>query len=79
MTKEELQERMGLEDGEAKDWNGLSYDDKAWVARVLKENGFQNAADVIYSLTSEYEQASFGRFWLAVDESDIDDMQSYFD
>lgn len=79
MTKEELQERIGLEAGEAKSWDELSHDDKAYVVRVLKENGFKNASEAVEELDFNYESASFGGFWLAVGKDDADNMQSFFD
>lgn len=79
MTKEELTRLVGLEQGEAKDWKDLSYQDKEYVAVILKENGYTNAEESVKDLNFNYEQASFGRFWLAIEEDDIDDLQSYFE
>lgn len=78
MTKEELTQRIGLEDGEAKDWKELTCSDKKYVATVLQENGFNNAEEAIEDLNFNYEQASFGRFWLAIEKNDAADLQSYF-
>lgn len=77
MTKQE-QNRIGLGESEVKQWDELSHDDKAWVVNILKENGFDNAEDAIAELDFDYEKASFGRFWLAVSDSDEADMQTYF-
>lgn len=78
MTKGELQERLGLEADEVKSWKELSYQRKGQVVDILKENGFANAGEAIKDLTFNYEGASFGNFYLAVEPSDVDDMQSYF-
>lgn len=69
---------MSLEDGEAKNWSELSYDDKQYVVRILKENGYTNAEEAVNDLNFNYEQASFGRFWLAINKDDVDDLQSFF-
>lgn len=79
MKKEELTKRIGLEPGEAKDWKDLTYSEKVYVARVLQEDGYANAEESVKDLNFNYEQSSFGLFWLAIDEDDTDDLQSYFE
>lgn len=69
---------MCLEDGQAKDWKELSYSSKEYVARVLQENGYSNAEEAVEDLNNNYESASFGLFWLAIEDEDVDDLQTYF-
>lgn len=69
---------MGIEPSEIKSWNTLSYDEKVWAVRILKENGYESAVEAVFGMLFSPETASFGRFWLLVTTADISDMQSYY-
>lgn len=79
MTKEDLEKIYGIEDSEIKEWSSLSAEDKNDIARVLVEDGYTNASDVIDNASYSPDEFKFAQGYVVFGEDDKEGIQDYLD
>lgn len=78
-TREELIRIHGISETEITEWANLSNDNKNDVARILIEDGYEDAHDVIDNAAYTPEDFHFTQGYIVFVEDDEDDVQEYLD
>lgn len=76
-TREELIKIYGIQDSEIVEWSSLFDGDKDDVARVLLEDGYVNAHDVVDNASYSPDEFHFAQGYITFEEGDEDDVQEY--
>lgn len=78
MTEQELRVLLGLDKNErVRRWSVLSDIEKWNVARILRENGYDKAADAIADFGFSPEQFSFPGGYVILSDDDAEEMDGY--
>lgn len=78
-TKEDLMKIHGISETEIKEWASLSSADKSDIARVLVEDGYTNASDVIDNASYSPDEFHFTQGYVIFNEDDEDELDEYLD
>lgn len=79
MTTEDIVKIYGIEPSEIKEWSSLSAEDKSDIARVLIEDGYVDASDVLDNSSYSPDEFHFAQGYIVFGEDDKEDIQDYLD